>query len=132
MRTRNALVSNSSSSSFIIRGIKVDVRDFCKFIGLNEIDKEKDDIDQIRKFLVTEFQVKDMELVPFKNYFQFEEPYEDMIIGLKAKVSFNDGEIVEMKPTDLVDTDVKLRLVKLGYENPPLSTFVQYVSNDNC
>ena len=71
--------------------------------------------------------------IPNKTYNRsFLGDFTEIILCKQSRKSFGDGQIVEISPTDEVDSEVINELKKLGYENVPLKTFVQYVSNDNC
>ena len=135
MKTRQSLVSNSSSSSFIIRGIKVDYRDVCNLVGKvipEPLTSEYEDkAGDLENFLEEKYKCS-LTVTPVKNYFNFNDPYEDVIIGLNSQTSFEDGDIVKIEPVDDVDPKVLADLKKIGYDNPQLATWVQYVSNDNC
>ena len=134
MKTRTSLISNSSSSSFIIRGIKVNLKDFCNHINLSNylIDEyRKHKIDGITEVLREQFDCN-LEVIPFKNYFDFGEGYKEAIVGLNSKKKFEDGDVVEIGLTDEIDNDVRKEFEKIKYNEGQLTNWIQYVSNDNC
>lgn len=132
MKTRFSLVSNSSSSSFIIRGMKIPLS-----VILSKIGKENFSDDEIdEKEYVIEKNLKDkfglnLTVKSVENYFNRSTHFTDVIIGTESDQDFEDGEITELILDESQDNYVIESLHRIGIENPKLSTFIQYVSNDN-
>ena len=142
MKTRSGFVSNSSSSSFIVRGIKVNFKEICKKMGIKKTDAVEDDGDgeddilfELTEKMQKTFKVKDIiEIRAFQNFFSGAdgEEFDEVIIGADAKdANLEDGDVVEIKSTDSIDDKVRTELAKLGFKDVTLSTFVHYLSNDN-
>jgi hypothetical protein len=123
MKIRNGFVSNSSSSSFVIRGIKITEEELQK-IGIPM--KNKDDIWGIRNYLQTTYGIK-MSVETTRYYFGGD-PTGEFIIG-KEIGELGDGVVSEIP--DCNDGDIIEDLKKAGILVNKLSTFIQYVSNDN-
>jgi len=114
-----------------VRGIKVDIRDVSILMGFNFTGLERDVAYDMSKFIKEKFGCK-LDVIAFRNYFDFDAKYQDVIIGLHSKTQLEDGEIVKVSPADDIDNSVVDGLKKIGYPDPQLATWVQYVSNDNC
>jgi hypothetical protein len=123
MKIRNSFVSNSSSSSFVVRGIMT-TAEALQALGV-PIDGE-DDAWSIQKHLEKTHGIK--MAVETTRYYFGGDPTGEFIIG-KNIADLDDGCVTELPETD--DTSIMKDLRKIGISVDKLSTFVQFVSNDN-
>lgn len=126
MKIRNGFVSNSSSSSFVIRGMKLSKDEIIEKLNISD---EAQGVDQYDFQYLISKKIKDFEVEPDGNYFGGKD-YNNFVIG-KSIGYLEDGEVVEL-PDRTEDDDklIKEKLENLGFSGK-LSTFVQMVSNDN-
>jgi hypothetical protein len=122
MKIRTGFVSNSSSSSFVIRGAKYSV----ETVRL-ALDIETEDIfdDLWRR--------KDLKPLTFEGdrFFFSSDSNENVIIGMES-VRLDDGMVTELpEPDENTDNEIKNKLIELGLPSKELRTYVQFVSNDN-
>jgi len=133
MKIRNGFVSNSSSSSFIVRGIKISYKKLPKDILKNlPEDPDGGDSDGDMSYQIDEyFENKRTGLIckSTRDFFDGKVKPE-VIIGIEVG-DFEDGVVFEIEDTMNIDEKVISKLKKLGIEAEKLSTFVQYISNDN-
>ena len=120
MKIRNGFVSNSSSSSFIIRGIKVKEEDFMKS---NNLTPQKYNFDNIYSFV----NKNGLKVKSTRFYFDGEETGE-IIIG-DVFCSPDDGEVIEI-PEYTKDNELLLKLSQIGVQGD-LKTYMQFIGNDN-
>ena len=121
MKVRNGFVSNSSSSSFVVRGVKISKQKLAEALGLEELD---DTYDIFKKPLITR---------NAGNYFTSDKDAY-LIVGKKL-MELDDGEVVAIKEyTEAQDIELKQLIDAATHGNIQLEdikTYIQYVSNDN-
>jgi hypothetical protein len=121
MKTRNGFVSNSSSSSFIIRGIRIKKDELAKIFNV----ESWEDIPYDKR--------KNIKIKDTQNVFDREEQTDDCVVGMDLG-DLEDGGIVEIPDSGDIDFSVRGALLDAGFNIEKintLSTFVQYISNDN-
>jgi len=129
MKIRTGFVSNSSSSSFIIRGMKIKSADI-----INKFNISKEDIDDCKEdeyeiFDLLRSKLDDFSVEPDGNYFG-ERDYTTLIVG-KSLGSLEDGDVVELKDQTLEQDQCILdNFEKYGFTGK-LKTYIQTISNDN-
>ena len=129
MKIRNGFVSNSSSSSFIIRGMKLKRDKIISTLNISqsEIDENDDDY-EIYEFLGKKFG-NNFSIEPDGNYFGGID-YEILIVG-DSLGRLEDGEVIEFKDrTEEQDKAILDKFEALGFTGK-LSTYIQMISNDN-
>jgi len=117
MKIRNGFVSNSSSSSFIVHGVK---------LSLDESSKLFTDDDYWRFS-------RNNNLCIEQDRFYFDGELEGYIVGVGGG-SFEDGEVTKIK--NLTDEDKekivdKLKSVGIEKTVDDVDIYVQFISNDN-
>jgi len=123
MKIRNSFVSNSSSSSFVIRGGLFTTADL---LATGVPVPDEDDAYAIKNFLKDTFNV--LFSVETTRYYFGGDPTHEFIIG-KETTSLDDGVVMELPETD--DDAIMKDFKKTGLPIEKLKTFVQFVSNDN-
>lgn len=134
MKIRNGFVSNSSSSSFVIRGVRMKKEELLKLFNITEGNLNVQDFDS-RETAISEalmsygcFNQQDLSIEDTKFYFDGE-PTDDMIVGISI-CRLEDGEVTELPEVN--DNEIKEKIEKqLKTKIGKLSTFVQFVGNDN-
>jgi hypothetical protein len=117
MKIRNGFVSNSSSSSFIVHGVK---------LSLDESSKLFSD-DDYWKFS------KDNKLCVEQDRFYFGGDLEGYIVGICGG-NLEDGEVIKIKNLTIEDKEKiveKLRTAGIEKTIDDVDIYIQYVSNDN-
>ena len=130
MKVRNGFVSNSSSSSFIIRGMKLTTDEIIKTLNIpqSEIDELQEDEYELMELLGSKFDGFSVE--PDGNFFGGQD-YETLVIG-EYVGDLDDGEVMELQeftPED--DAKILAKFEALGFTDKSLRTYVQMISNDN-
>jgi len=124
MKIRTGFVSNSSSSSFVLRGVKMKISALAKIF--NEDTAQDNLFDKLYDHFGYSGAVK---LESTRQYFDGEDcNTADVIVGVKL-ITLEDGEVTELKDPNDVKTKEKIEK-KIGKVSK-LKTYIQYVSNDN-
>lgn len=129
MKVRNGFVSNSSSSSFIVRGMKLTNDEIIETLKIpqSEIDEFGDDEYELYEFLGSKF--KGLKVEVDGNYFGGQD-YTTLVIGEDIG-SLEDGEVTELCDRTQEEDDKLLKKFEdLGFTGE-LKTYIQMVSNDN-
>ncbi len=131
MKIRTGFVSNSSSSSFIIRGMKLSTDEIINTLNISneELDEVGTDEYELMNFLGSKFP-KGFEVESTGNYFGGQD-YSTIVVG-KSLGELQDGEVRELRDrTPEEDNEILSQLVALGFKDKDLKTYIQMVSNDN-
>lgn len=135
MKIRNGFVSNSSSSSFVIRGLTIPTKELIEILDIKIEDStiDKCELDyyvayESESIKVKELSKDNLELQTIRSFFDGKESGE-IIIGQHLGHG-HDGEVCEIEEPN--DTDIIDRLKKHKIPiTKPLRTYMQYISNDN-
>jgi len=129
MKIREGFVSNSSSSSFILRGTKLSTEDIIKTLNIQQ--EELDDFDdEYERYEFLDGKLEGFSVETNGNYFG-DRDYETLIVG-ESLGRLEDGEAVELKEYTPEDNQKLIeKFEALGFKDVKLKTFVQMVSNDN-
>ena len=129
MKVRIGFVSNSSSTSFVVRGVRIPIKDAAELLGVSP--SEDDLLELLYDKLITS---GPLNIYSTKGYFDDEQDYdkEDVILGIRQG-ELEDGVVIDLAKFKSEEDDKikKLLKEKLGKDFEQLSTFVQYISNDN-
>lgn len=128
MKIRSGFVSNSSSSSFILRGIKIKKEELIQKLKISkdELDLCEDNSYEILELISSKLN-SNLDIKPTGNYFGNLD-FDNLIIGDNMG-HLEDGEVTEIDEL-ADDTTLLEKLKKLGLTGE-LKTYVQMVSNDN-
>jgi len=130
MKIRNGFVSNSSSSSFIIRGTKLSTDKIIETLNVSQEEIDNCNKDEYEIYELLSEKLNDFSIEVDGNYFG-ERDYNTLIVGEDLGY-LQDGEVTEL-PDRTKEKDVKLikKFEKLGFKDIILKTYIQMVSNDN-
>jgi hypothetical protein len=127
MKVRSGFVSNSSSSSFIMRAVKFEKDELIKALNLSEEELENEDGYEFLELISDKVSDFNLRVNSTGNYFG-DVNYNTLIIG-KNIGELPDGEVVEIGDSQ-EDEEILENLNKAGLTGT-LKTYVQMVSNDN-
>jgi hypothetical protein len=131
MKVRAGFVSNSSSSSFIIRGMKLSTDTIIKVLEIpqDEIDEFDDNEYDLFDFLSSKLE-DDFSIEVDGNYFGGRD-FSTLIVG-ESIGSLEDGDVMELPDRTLEEDSVLIKkFEKFGFHVGELTTYIQMVSNDN-
>lgn len=129
MKIRNGFVSNSSSSSFIVRGMRLSTDEIIKTLNISKEDIEEFEEDEYELLGYLSGKFEDLQYEPDGNYFG-ELDYSTIVVG-KSLTNIEDGEMTEMSNlTEEQEQKVIDQFKSLGFTGE-LSTYIRFVSNDN-
>lgn len=151
MKVRTGFVSNSSSQSFIIRGIEINKKTLAKLWGItkedivasakdnNSIEDEKElvqsNLDRALMDELSDNKYK-LDVSDVSNVFDNDCSSDTCLVGeeLDKNGDWEDGEIFKIpRPSHEQDINLVEKLKKANIETTEdkLDTYVRYVSNDN-
>lgn len=133
MKIRIGFVSNSSSSSFVVRGVKVPTDKIIKLFNIDPSENKEENKDSVERDNYIAYESTDkvkkdglcMETI--RSFFDGEE-HGEIIIGQTIETG-EDGEVKELEEPD--DNAIIEKLNKYDLKVKKLRTYMQYISNDN-
>ena len=133
MKIRSGFVSNSSSSSFVLRGIKIKKSRLASLLKVEgPFEVEGDYFYALEQALKK--QKINLNVESARCFFDDDEKKTgDVLIGKKLK-ECEDGKVTEYSDDPVRDGAIKGQMIEMGMceaEFDQLSYFFQYVSNDN-
>jgi len=129
MKIRNGYVSNSSSSSFIIRGMKIEKDVMIEKLNISLEDEGVDIEDEWEVMELLQSKFEGFSFEPTGNAFEGRE-WDTFIVG-KSLGSLEDGEAIELKDmTPEENEEILNKFKKLGFDGE-LKTFIEMLSTDN-
>ncbi len=138
MKTRAGFVSNSSSQSWIIRGIVVPLEDIKVVLNMEDTDDAEYDIEKKIKHMFPDMDFSygsGMSVNAFCNWFSRADGGEvDSFLVGKQLGNADDGEWVGGSTSPEDDKEIIENLKKIFQmkdEDIKLETYVRYISNDN-
>jgi len=143
MKIRTGFVSNSSSSSFVIRGVELGTKELAKLLNethpeawnkvCGEVLPDSEDVGDLAEAIQSyAWQVRkgdELACQGTKFFFSRGAVDESFVIGISLG-NLDDGQVTQLPEPD----DDKVRKVikrHTGLEPEKLSTFAQFISNDN-
>lgn len=152
MKIRSGFVSNSSSSSFVLRGMKTTQRELIDLLKITqeevlECDGEYEILELIESKLrgkgrysknaLQEFKSKlndmeselDLNVEITGNYFGNKD-FDNLIVGKYLIGELKDGQVTEIEEDEIFDQVIIQQLNRLGLSGK-LRTYAQMISNDN-
>jgi len=145
MKIRTGFVSNSSSQSFVIRGIKIDTKELaerlskkspeawkkaCKTYKTYDPNNIQDLVEAIWSYGMQTKKTDKLDCQGAKYFFDESDTFdESFVIGIEL-ADLEDGQVAELPEPD--DEAVKDVIEKhTGIRPEKVATFIQYISNDN-
>jgi hypothetical protein len=141
MKIRQGFISNSSSSSFILRGSIFTRDEIIDALNIRDKVEEMKEKDEIEKWYDSEYDIveyiqkilpKELKIEPTGNLFEDSLSFDNIYLG-KSVGRLEDGGTIEIKdPTEEKDKEIFDLYEKIGLNKPEkLHTYVQMISNDN-
>lgn len=134
MKVRTGFVSNSSSSSFVIRGLKLKKDYVATCVGVKPEDCNFSDPTELYEAIWCKLYNKKSGAgkIAFEDTSNFftDDISDTMIVGVEL-VSLDDGQVYQIPEPD--DEKIRSKISKvLGRDvKEKLHTYIQYISNDN-